>query len=364
MSLPPKIEDWDAVHVGAWLAVHMGLPPKGLKAIRNGLDGMKLLEMTKEQLQTFLDTTLDDDLSSKMHSLIETGRYGSKQVASYIDNVEREQEQAIELETERKVEKKKKKKTMMSLRNEINKKNVAVADTQEDFEFDEQSEVMPPPSYERSEAVAVAQNSSMNVVPLTGNEEMPKLNEVLGPDSKNKRYSSGPSKILLDKKTSGSNNVNVLNKTVTFETPEKLKPEVRGDNSNHSGIFPKEQGEPKPEKKAQPNHLKQDAPAQASREEALEVTEIAQHESSQNRDIQRNAQKMNELVSEPLKPKPAPQIMRENNSGHSNISERSAPPSGSDIVSSRDQNMPTGENALKEEDLASAHNNYLTEVII
>ena len=93
VSLPAKIEEWDAVHVGAWLAVHMGLPPKGLKALRNNLDGMKLLEMSEEQLQVFLNTTLDDDLSSKMHSLIETGRYGSQQVDSYLNHVEKENKQ-------------------------------------------------------------------------------------------------------------------------------------------------------------------------------------------------------------------------------------------------------------------------------
>lgn len=202
--------------MGAWLSIHMGLPPKGLKALRCGLDGMKLLEMTTDQLQIFLDTTLDDDLSCKLQSLIETGHYGSKQINSFVEAKKKERRESSNAEITRpKSAAKEKSKTLMSKR--ISAKNAMAAASEEsttnkdeeaerDFELDHEIDsddhdsIKPPPSYHSSEEARDAASFK------NGKEKA---------QSKN-----GTAPILLEK----------WGKTVSFQTPEKLNPESRDKN--------------------------------------------------------------------------------------------------------------------------------------
>lgn len=184
VSLPDKIEDWDVVHVGAWLAVHMALPAKGLKALRSAVDGMKLLEMTEEELKIFLNTTLDDDLSSRLHSLIETGRYGTRQVKEYLDKVGEDRVRP---------QSKKRSKTAMAQRLQR-----AIAEQENSADNDHVS----PPSYEASQ-----EGTSVMSIPIVVD---------------GKKKAPGPNLEGDKKPSSGS-----LSKTVTFISPEKLNPESR-----------------------------------------------------------------------------------------------------------------------------------------
>lgn len=237
VSLPAKIEEWDVVHVGAWLAVHMGLQPKGLKALRNNLDGMKLLEMSEEQLQVFLNTTLDDDLSSKMHSLIETGRYGSQQVDSYLGNVEKENRR--ESSGHKNGGKKKKSKTLMSDR--INKKSTQNTQHRSDSELDFEVEgedrdvdvpdsMSPPPSYDSGRADGRGTATAESSIALKNGFEEISYKAPAAPVK-------NAEKIKPEQKSSSANN-QYLSKTVTFLSPEKLNLESRpkGATTNSSRI--------------------------------------------------------------------------------------------------------------------------------
>lgn len=165
VSLPNKIEDWDIVHVASWLSMHMNMPPKGLKALREGLDGMKLLEMSEEELKIFLSTSMDDDLASKMQSLIETGRYGSDQYKGYIKSVSSERTQS-----DKPAGKKRKSKTLMSDRlsaravrdpftpqEELGDLEVVLEDS------DDGIQDSPPPSYHSAAAKTSGKFSSAGV---------------------------------------------------------------------------------------------------------------------------------------------------------------------------------------------------------
>ena len=253
LSLPPKIEDWDVVHVGAWLAVHMGLPPKGLKALRNGLDGMKLLEMSPDQMQVFLDTTLDDDLSSKLQSLIETGRYGSQQIEDYIGAVQDERRVGVTgTGVVSHTTKKKKKKTLMSERLsgvKHQQEEEENEDSQEvDFEVDkdivtiEDELESPPPSYHKSNKTLTGGGSA--VTPLrnaVSNKKSKAETARLAKSAEDNmvRKDGAPVTLGRNKDGEGGAKPEAFGKTVSFQTPEKLNPESREKNilfrsNNHS----------------------------------------------------------------------------------------------------------------------------------
>lgn len=73
LALPTSMEDWDVVHVAAWVSEVLKLRSKVLKVLRQRIDGQALLDMTEETQKSFFDSFEDNGASDKVANTLQTG---------------------------------------------------------------------------------------------------------------------------------------------------------------------------------------------------------------------------------------------------------------------------------------------------